>query len=101
MTLVLATGTSLPLLLPFRCALSIASCCIPSCCIYPMVFFGQDLRDDALTGLGTSYCVGEDHLKCVPRSQQLDPNRAGKKCCDSLLYKGSKDDVGLGFKVTG
>ena len=79
MTLVLAMGTSLPLLLPFRCALGIASCCIPSCCIYPMVFFGQDLRDDALTGLSTSCCVGKDRLECVPRSQQLNPNRTGKK----------------------
>ena len=79
MTLVLATGTSLPLLLPFWCALGVVSCCVPSCYMYLMVFFGQDLRDDALTSLGTSRCVSEDHLECVLRSQQLDPNCAGKK----------------------
>jgi hypothetical protein len=77
-TLVLAMGTSLPLLLPFQCALGVVSHCVASCCMYPTVFFSQDLRDDALASLGTSSSVSENHLKCVPRFRQLDPNHTGK-----------------------
>jgi len=89
MTLVLAMGTLLPLLLPLRCTLSIISCCIASCCMYPTVFFSQDLGDDAFASLGTSCSVSENCFECVPRSRQLDPNCASKK----LVHNGKPISV--------
>ena len=79
MTLVLAMGTLLPLLLPLQCTLGIISCCVASCCVYLTVFFSQDLGDDAFASLGTSCSVSENRFECVPRSWQLDPNCASKK----------------------
>ena len=78
-TLVLATGTSLPPLLPFWCALSKISYCVAFCYVHLTVFLGQDLGDDTFARLGPPSSVSEYCLKHVPRFRQFDSDCAGKK----------------------
>ncbi len=79
MTLVLAMGTSLPLLLPFQCALSKISYCVAFCYVHLTVFLGQDLGDDTFARLGPPSSVSEYCLKHVPRFRQFDSDHTSKK----------------------